>query len=390
MAKASDVLDVEDGEELDVQPVAEHAGGAGDHESIVDGAYAEGEADALFEEIAAQEGEPTADDLRKIAGEDAEGLTDEQLLAEYAKAVAGQSADGEEAVDADTKINELPFPVYDANGNKITSDKLTLGDLLSGKVQIGYNAMGKEQRKTLTDLLRVAANGHYNENKMNTLMSERAQIAAKLSEMRKEHEAWGSDRKIWDQVLNAYANGNAEPLKKLIQAYTSELGKMPANAPVDNTAQERELEAAGQRFILDTIVPAATKMASDYGANATEITNAILHAIQQEPVEFLTREKIADIINYEIPSLLEQNGYARGAAAAPTTPAADPMAAKVAALEKQLQELTAGKANAATAAIRQRSRTAPAAGGGSTPSAGDSMPNLKSREDMKKWMRGDL
>jgi len=385
VAKVSDVVDLEQQDEP-VTELPEHAVSDKSRDGLRQAALEEGieaasgadesaveeTVDETVERLAEKE-ELTVADLRELAGKDAEGLTDEQLIAEYEKAEkAGEY--------------KLPFPVYDVQGNKIDDvSKLTVQDLLDGKVQIGYNAMGKEQRKALADVLRVAANGHLNESKMATTLAERNQSYERLQEIRKEHEQWAADRKVWQAALNAAAAGNVDPLQRIINAYVTESGRVDATPASPET--DRALEAAGQQFVLTTIVPTAYKLAADYGADATEVTNAILAAIQNEPVEFLTREKIQQIMEYEIPSLLEQNGYARnGAVAQADGGGSNPLAAEVAALKARLQELTADKANSRTAALR---RKAPAAGGGSVSSAGDSMPAMKSREDMKRWLRGE-
>lgn len=387
VAKVSDVLDAD--EQLEpTTSLPEHAGGAAPGRAAIrEAAFEEatGEAaeeqpaelteedvNALVDELA-QKDEVTADDLRQLAGAEAEGMSDEELLAAYAKAEKAEAAP------------ELPFPVYDAQGNKIDPTKLTLEDLLSGKVQIGYQAMGKEQRKALTDLLRVASNGHYNEHKMASVLAERAHAFEQLQKLRGEHDTWAKDRQAINKALEAAINGNAEPLQRLIVAYQQALGQSPMEAPTDDAAM-REAEAAGQQFFMTTIVPSAYKLAQEYGADAQEVTNAVMGLIQQEPAEFLTREKIDAILQYEVPRMLEDAGYARNGQAAP---AVDPRDERIAALEKTVLELKAGTVNKATQQVRERARRAPAAGGGSVSSAGEAAPAMKSREDMKKWLRGE-
>ena len=385
MARVSDVIDV-DPNAAPVTTLPDHAGGVGQSRdalraaAMVEGVAAAGEEavverdeDAIAEDLSQQEEEPTAEQLRALAGADAKGLTDEQLVAEYEKAKAAEEF-------------KLPFPVYDAEGNKITDvSKLSLKDVLSGKVQIGYNAMGKEQRKALHDILRVAANGHLNESKIATTLAERNQVHAQLQDLKKQHESWADDRKTWDKVLNAAARGNVEPLQRLIQAYVAGSDAPPV---VDEaaSAQDAQLDTAGQQYILNTIIPAAYKTAAEYGADPTEVTNAIIGLIQNEPVEFLTQAKIESILNHEIQAELERVGYSRGAAAPVTAPAQDALLQKLESMEKQLLELKAGKVNAGVAAVRRR---APPAGSGSVTSAGEAMPAMKSREDMKKWLRGE-
>lgn len=374
MAKVSDVIDVNEDEPTSTLP--EHASGGGRDDlmqSMLDSADDDGMAQADTEdeqiaELAEQTDEPTIEQLRELAGKDGEGLTDDELQAEYKKA--------QEEEDF-----KLPFPVYDAQGNKIEGlDKLTLQDLLSGKVQIGYNAMGKEQRKALNDILRVAANGHLNESKMATSIAERNQVAQKLQELQAEHSSWATQRQTWNAVLGAAHAGNFDPLKQLIAAYGRELSVLPE--PVaDNSA---ELEQAGLNYFVTNVAPEAVKIAVQYGADPAEVTRAAHEMIVAEG-EFLTQEKLDNILKYELQALLESSGYTAGAAPVPTQSV--DIAAEV---KRQVDAaLAVQKTNATTERVRNRMRNAPPAGAGSTPGAGTSMPAMKSREDMKKWLRGE-
>src|SRR5207245_8197585 len=83
----------------------------------------------------------------------------------------------------------------------------------------------------------------------------------------------------------------------------------PGLVPEAQVRQERELEAAGIRFIQSELNPAAEKIAQAYGAKQSEVLNAILWYIDREPAQFLTKEKIDSIVNYDVPMLFEQNGY---------------------------------------------------------------------------------
>src|SRR3990172_1453557 len=130
MARVSDVIDV-DPNAAPVTTLPDHAGGVGQSRdalraaAMVEGVAAAGDEaaverdeDAIAEDLSQQEEEPTAEQLRALAGADAKGLTDEQLVAEYEKAKAAEEF-------------KLPFPVYDAEGNKITDvSKLSLKDVL--------------------------------------------------------------------------------------------------------------------------------------------------------------------------------------------------------------------------------------------------------------------
>jgi len=363
----------------------DNAAGEGAHGDIVESALNEGAEDALIEELGSAEGELSVDDLRRLPG--AEEYSDEELLAEWTKAQAAvASGEGEEGEEAEEF--KLPFPLFDEKGNAVEKvDDINFKDFLAGKYQIGYNANGKEQKKALADVIRVAQLGHYKESQFGVAQQERNQLFQDLTAATRQLDQANKDRKAWDHALTQFAQGNIEPMQKIATAYQQALAQMPAD-PQPNVEQERQFEEQGYQFMYQHVVPKAAEIAARYGVNAGEVTQAIVQLIQQEPVRFLTREKIDQIINYEMPALIEQAGHApNGQQQTQQQPSNE-----VAALKEQLaavQKTLAEQANARTQAVRDKSRRAPPVGGGSVPGAGDAMPALKNREDMKAWLRGE-
>lgn len=386
MAKISDVVDTSNDEVHTSLP--DNASGNQDHGDIVNDAMESATLDASLAELAGKDGDLDVSDLRSALGDEALELSDEELLKMWNEAKSGVEKPDAEAGEA----AELPFPLYDDKGNKVTDfSKVTIQDLFSGKYQVAYQAMGKEQRKAFKELVRNASLGHYNESKMTTLQSERQRAMEMLGDIRKEHETWATDRKTWDRVLNAYVQGNSKPLEQLLTAYVTEMGKSPLPA-TDNPAQAQlEQTQQGYAYIDNTITPAAYDIAKQYEANPVEVRNAILNLIKQEPAEFLTQEKVDNILNHEIRVILEDAGYSANGTTPPAPTAATPQAweKEVNDLRTQVQELKASQANSATNNARAKVRKAPASGGGSVSSAGDNMPAFKSRADMKKYLRGE-
>src|ERR1043166_8491996 len=255
-----------------------------DRQEIIDETLAEGEqaatADVVIEELSNVEKHPelTVEDLRKIPG--AEDMTDQQIIAEWNKAVKeakGQVTEGGQAQDATFK---LPFPVYDKAGNKIEAlEKISVRDLFEGNIRLGYNANGKEQQKTLAEALRNASMGHFNEQKYNTAIGERNQVFTRASELEKQVTQFNEERKVWDAALTALAMGNIEPMKRLAQAYQQALTQAP-QAPAGYVSmiqvqQEQQQVADGQRFINEVIIPNAIDIAKRYDADPKEVANAI-------------------------------------------------------------------------------------------------------------------
>lgn len=351
-------------------------------QSIIESAVNDAEAQERIDALAANEAEPTIDQLKEAFGDLAEGLTDAELQAEWDK------AQGKEAGAEGTGFT-LPngLKLYGEDGKELTGlEKMTVAQIFSDKVQFGYNALGKEQKKALAEVFRNASLGHYNEQKMQTLAQERTSIYDKYTKLNAEHASWAQDRQVWLSVLTAAANGNVDPLKQLIKEYgaaNAQAGVTGPQATID-PSQEAEFNDAGMQWV----TAEANKLAQTYGANPLEIAQAIVYMANQEPQEFLTQEKLNAIVQYEIPALLERYNYSvkvGGVVQAQGT--ADPRDAKIATMERQLAELTAGQKNAQTQRLRERK--VPAAGGGRTSAAGDTVPAFKSREDYKKWIRGD-
>lgn len=362
-----------------------------DRESYVNDTFAEGIEESVIEELGAKE-EITIDDLRKIPG--SEGMSDAQLTAAWDKAQKeagiGEGEGGEQA-----KV-ELPFPVYDAQGNKIAPDKVTIADLMSGKALIGYNAMGKEQRKAFAEVVRNASQGHWNEHRYTTVQSQYKETARQVESLRAEAKQFEEQRNTWNSALAALAMGDNSQMKQIVDAYRQGLGRSNV-APEGFVSQDlvrEQAEAAerGQQWYTDVGLPAAMDIASRYSADAKEVIGAIKYFIENEPV--LTPQRIEEIIKYDVPMAFEAQGYsADGNAPEPeagirtggNTPGND-----VAAMQKQIDALTArlaGTENDKTNRVRNKGRNIPPAGAGSTPGAGDSMPAFKSRGDMKEWLQ---
>lgn len=381
----------------EAQGLPDHAGGKAQGQTradIIEQTLAEagenaGE-EAILDQLATKEGPLTIEELRKLPG--AEGLTDDQIKMEWARAskaerAAGGVADPSANVEGEQEAQyKLPFPFYGASGEKIESlEKIALKDLFEGKIKLGYQALGKEQQKTLAEAIRNASMGHWNEQRYNTTLQERDKVATELTTAKEQLAKYTSERDVWNTALSALAMGNIEPMKALAQAYQQELmkGGIAQVQPVEQTQATGDNEA-GLKFIRETLAPAGMEIAQKYGADVKEVYNALEHYIRREG-QFLTKEKLDQIIQFEVPQLFEQNGYS--ANDIPVKKDGD--VAELRKTVEALQSRIAEQKNQATATIRQRQKNIPPAGGGATPSAGDAMPAFKSRSQMKAYLQGD-
>lgn len=359
-------------------------------ESAMEEAGEEASRESIVESLASKEGELTIEDLRKLPG--TEGMSDQEVALEWGRAVKAAEAGNVESAEG-TESFKLPFPVYDAQGNKIEAlEKISVKDLFEGKIQLGYNAMGKEQRKSLTDALRNASLGHWNEQKYNTTVEERNKAATEASEYKRQLDQQATERKTWDAALTALAMGDINPMKQIAAAFqrglTSIPQAIPGYVPIEQINSERAEQERGQKYVNEVINPAGLEIAKRYGADPHEVMGAIKHFIEREPVQFLTEAKVESILKYDVPNLFEANGYTSSGVIGQKNDQPneiEELRKTVAALQTSVAE----KKNASTQTAREKSKKLPPSGGGATPGAGDSMPSFKSRSQMKAWMQND-
>jgi len=387
------------------QSLPANATGSSGHDDIVAQTLADSEFDARLGDLAGGENDYTPAQLREQLGEISEGMTDEELTTEWAKARESATEEDDDAapgteappiVAPTTAPFKLEgFKLFDAKGAEIKDPtKVSALDLLTGKVQVGYNALSKEQRKSLRDLTRVASLGHYNEKVLVDTRAERAQAMQRAVAAESQVAQFNNERRVWDTALTALVNGNPEPIQRLAVAYQQALAQ--GGAPASNgreaaPADDSRFDEIGQQFFNENIVPRAQELATQYGANAIEIAQYVLYLCEQEG-DFLTPDKIQAILQYEMPAILEGHGYAaNGKSVAQPQADGDPRDKTIADLTKRLTALEAGKTNASTERLRGKTRKAPPSGGGSTPGGGETMPaDVNTREKMRQYLRGEL
>lgn len=358
------------------------------HEELRADAATDGESDAVIEQLSEKESVTVAD-LRRIPG--TEGMSDAELTTMWARhqKAAQLEAKGETGEPAPVAAPAAPpkprgYKIYDDKDQEVVDlSKLTAEQFLAMK--FGYNAMDKEHKKNFEELVRNASLGHFNEQKQAQLVAERNKVFEQLKQLQPEHQRFTQERQQLAKALEAYARGDDKPIKKIVQDYVAAISAQP-QAAVENPQETIELEREGMKFYYETLVPTAYGVATEYGANPQEVLNAIKFYLEQEPEEFRTREKYDAIIKYELPALLEQNGYARKGKEAPVA-APDPRDTKIAELEKKLNGVITQTERSNTAKFGQKAKTAPGAGGGISAPAGDTMPAFKTREEMKNWLR---
>ena len=161
--------------------------------------------------------------------------------------------------------------------------------------------MGKEQRKALTEVIRNASQGHFNESRYNTVQGQYRDVATKLQQREAEIKKFEEDRQVWNSALTAISMGDSSKLAAIINAFKSSLGKTGITpegfVPQDQVAAERAQAEAGMQFWTNEIVPAAYDVARNYNADPKEVQNAVKWYVENEPN--LTRERLDEIIQIE-------------------------------------------------------------------------------------------
>lgn len=318
------------------------------------------DADEIVEQLAAIETDLTIADLRKLPGADKH--TDEELEKMWQEAL-------------NPPKNTRAYKFYKDKDEVSDLDSLTASELL--QLQVSYNAMGKEQRRTFDEVIRNAQLGHFNEARMSQIQQQRDEMARRYSELEPKYQQQTRERQLLEYALTQYSMGNSGPMEQFIKAFQAETSKLP-DFLHEETTDNSAMEAAGQRVYYETVVPAAADLAARYGADQREIAQAILAYVENEPEQFMSPQRLQEIIYVDLPILLEKNGYTQEA----QQPAEN---TEIEALKKELAELKASQKNEAVK--KAKNKKAPSAGGGVTPSAGDSMPSIKNRNDMKDYLR---
>ena len=330
-----------------------------------DGSEVEASSTVLTE--LASKDELSLEDIRKLPGSDK--YTDAQLEEMWEKAVNATS----------TKPSARSFKVFKEDAELEALTGLTAEELLS-TLKFGYNANGKEQRKTFEELVRTAQMGHYQESRLARVLADRNTSYEKATTLEQKNAEYEAERKMWGYAMSQHVQGNDAPLQQLIEAFRKVESAPPEMPQAQQQQTDYEREMAGQKVYYEVVVPTAYKLAQSYGANPQEVVKAIEQYVNNEPAEFMNEERFAAILQQDIPFLLEQNGYTRSNAA--TAPKQETEVEK---LKKELATLKAEKQNNVVRSTKLRK--SPPSGNGTVPSAGETMPEIKTRQQMKDYLR---
>lgn len=339
--------------------------GGDESESGVDAEATSG-GDALLNELA-KKTEITLDDLRRLPG--AADLDDAELEEMWAAAQAGA---------APSPFKPEGFRVFSEDGKEIEDlAKMSAVDFL--KHQIGYSVRGKEVKKAFKDLVRTAVNGHHNESRLQSVISQRDQSLAKARETAERLSKMDENEQLVVYAFQQYHMGNEQPLKTLLTSYQSAMGAAPRSQSSESQGSGGEGDAASQKVYYEYIRPKLSEMSKSTGVEFDRVDAEFMRLLEAEPAEFLTQERLDEMLEFDVPSAIEQLGGTRGP---------NP---EVEAMKKQIAELTAQLKNGQTQRAREKQKKMPSGGKGRKAATGGDniVPDdaLASRGAMKKWLR---
>lgn len=404
---------------------------------IIDEAFEEGSDEAYAEMLAAGEAEPTPEELREFYGEDAEGMSDEELAEEFnrlaklgeeelegaepeiASEVEGEGEVGEgegEGVRTTTPdLEELNFDLVSEDGTELGREDitdLTLAEALDS-IQVRYEAGGEERKDALSDLVRLAQRIPNVDRRITELLTQRNETATELEEAKQELEELREFQDLWQRVL---ADPSGRLFEQLREEYQRELvgegegglaalrggeaeaGSEAGEAEVDQDEgwKSEEAQRRGQQFFNQEVEPVLEDMAQRYAGDGTDadelagqLGDAFLQLVAAEG-RFLGDpeygpKRIREILQVDLPQALERQGFrpsgaprggqgqAGGNEAGSTSPSEE--------LAKMRKEIKMLKARIA----QEKAEEAPGSGGSGAGTPGSGSGSASGLEDAESW-----
>lgn len=282
--------------------------------------------------VAEQSDEPSSEPGSTASG--AESEPEGAPGAAEAESATGQSAEpGSEgsAGSATPKALSQHFTISDAEEG-LDIGALTLKDLMDSP-RISFKRSGEQVTATLEDLVRDAQQLGKAQSQAERMLEQRNTTAAELNELKPELESLRAMEHSWREALEDEA-----VYKEAREAYMRAIGKggsagssAPSGAPAEKPAGSPPAEPssddaykAGESFFAENLWPHMQSVAEAYGADAQELSQTVLERIGEEPPQFLTLERVQEIVNDELAAELRRAGYE---AAKQVDPWAPPQAA---------------------------------------------------------------
>lgn len=254
-----------------------------------------------------------------VAPETAEPQTLDQMIEEAAQAASEPSSGSPSP--SETPASETPPTtpkrIYELSG---LAEGVDVPDL--DGLKFSFQAKGETRERDLYGLVRDAQKGVALEANLATTRGERDQALERLRELEPEVADLRAKADLWNRALADDAL--MERLKAAYKEAGGETRKAPTEeppkteTPPSREAQLQEYVDRGVQGWSQTGLEAHVEAVSEaYGADVRELTETILTRLGQEPPEFLSWDKVGQIVNEELPALLEEAGYTSSADVSP-------------------------------------------------------------------------
>jgi hypothetical protein len=220
--------------------------------------------------------------------------------------------------------SESKAPFSFRRGEEVV-DAAALG--LPDDLQITYTAKGKEQAKSLPELVRMAQQVHGVSETLETLRSERKQLGDLLKEREATQSEMEADRDVFLKMLKDPTGATfkrvQEHFLKAMGGEALEVGEAeapPANLSPEDLELQKQLPKGmtvehvrkGQSMVEQQLLPYTQQLAEAFpGADAMELLTVGLELVQDEPQQLLTPERVQEIFTDRLLEMLEAEGYER-------------------------------------------------------------------------------
>lgn len=350
---------------------------------------------AAADEIVSKDGDPTPDELRDALGDEAEGLSDEQLVEawqESQKSAVDTPAEPAKPVDA-PKVDTPPADSQEAWERPWSfsglDTKTALG-LVDKKIKFPVD--GKDVERSIDDLIRQSQRLPTEQRRLAEVTQQRNEQAVTVKTLTTENVGLKNDRETWFQALR-------DPTGQLFQKLQEKFLEQGVRAPASRTAAQADGDSdetsevdqlRGELVYKNEIWPGLHEHARGYGwQGASPDAGSIAHLekeidrVARDLISaegaFITPERVRQIVSYDIPNMLLEAGWTNaGGRAAVAAPANAPVTK-----DPEKTRLLAENANLKAQVAKQRVAEAPDAGSG--PAPGSSASSTPSIEGAKSW-----
>lgn len=332
------------------------------------------------------------DKLAEYLREQVPGLdkaTDEEVLSAFR---TSKETTGTTTAVPPTAFTPEGFGFFDKDGNTLTDIPREVQRFLAEHT-IGYKALGKDQTpKNISELVRTASRGHFNQEQYNQLSESNKQTLEQLTESQEQTTNFQQQASEWDRILSAAARNDGNPFLQAVQTYIDNL-----NQPVDNRLTEaqtriKELEKAqeGQTVFDQELKGPLQELATKHNIPTerfAELENYVLEKFASDPSPSITTPQALQYINQMLPYELENMGFPTGGVDNSNTTAVTTQQPNLASQVQSLQAKLETLENASAAAAASKGPPGSSAAGEGAGGAEDMTAGAKTSAELFQILR---